>query len=116
MSRLGNVGARLYRGEVSVNFVGRQRLWYTISGLILLIAIVALIVRGLNFRVEFKGGSVFTVPASEASISRVEKAVADGGGGNAIVQKVAQVGGSPKWQAQTKPLSIAQAQHVQDSL
>ena len=60
MSRLGNVGAKLYRGEVSINFVGRQRLWYTISGLILLISIVALLVRGLDFSVDFKGGAIFT--------------------------------------------------------
>jgi hypothetical protein len=47
MSRLGNVGGRLYRGEVSVNFVGRKRTWYAISGAILLISIVALVVCGL---------------------------------------------------------------------
>ena len=35
MSRLGNIGGRLYRGEVSFDFVGTQRLWYTISGAIL---------------------------------------------------------------------------------
>ena len=32
MSALGGIGGRLYRGEVSVEFVGRKRLWYTISG------------------------------------------------------------------------------------
>ena len=59
MSRLGNVGGRLYRGEVSVEFVGRRRLWYTISGLILVVAIGALFGLGLHFSVDFKGGSVF---------------------------------------------------------
>ena len=39
MSRLGSVGGKLYRGEVSVEFVARRRLWYAISGLILLIAV-----------------------------------------------------------------------------
>jgi DNA-binding HxlR family transcriptional regulator len=34
MSRFGNVGGRLYRGEVSVNFVGRKRTWYSISAAI----------------------------------------------------------------------------------
>ena len=29
---LGGIAGRLYRGEVSINFVGRQRMWYTISG------------------------------------------------------------------------------------
>ncbi len=39
MSRLGNIGGRLYRGEVSVDFVGRQKMWYTISGVILVISV-----------------------------------------------------------------------------
>ena len=32
MSRFGNLGHRLYRGEVSYDFVGRRKLWYAISG------------------------------------------------------------------------------------
>jgi len=115
MSRLGDVTGRLYRGEVSVNFVGRQKLWYTISGCILVIAVLALLIRGLNFSVEFKGGSVFQVRAPNASISQVERAVTDGGGGNPVVQQVG-VGSTAQWQAQTAPLTIAQTQHVQDSI
>ena len=30
MSRIGQIGGRLYRGEVSYDFVGRKRRWYTI--------------------------------------------------------------------------------------
>jgi hypothetical protein len=40
MAGVGGIAGRLYRGEVSVNFVGRQRIWYTISGCILLAAII----------------------------------------------------------------------------
>ena len=63
MAGVGGIAGRLYRGEVSINFVGRQRLWYAISGVILLVSVVALLVRGLNFSLEFKGGSSFTFPA-----------------------------------------------------
>ena len=42
MSRLGNLGGRLYRGEVSVDFVGRRKVFYAISAAILVISIVAL--------------------------------------------------------------------------
>jgi preprotein translocase subunit SecF len=115
MSRLGDVGGRLYRGEVSVNFVGRQRLWYTISGCILVIAVAALIFRGLNFSVDFKGGSIFEVKAPNATISQVEKAVSDGGAGTATVQSVG-VGGGQQVEVKTAPLSIVRAQKVQDSL
>jgi preprotein translocase subunit SecF len=119
MSVLGGVGGRLYRGDVSVNFVGRQKVWYAISGLILVICIVALLVRGLNFSVDFKGGSVFQFPAGTSSISQVRSAVgAAGGGSDAIVQKVQPInGGAAQWQVQTHPLSgFAQVNKVQNAL
>ncbi len=115
MSRLGDLGGRLYRGDVSINFVGRQKLWYTISGCIVVIAVVALLVRGLNFSVDFKGGSIFTVKAPNATISQIQKAVADGGGGTTTVQK-AGVGSRAQFQAQTETLSTGTNEKVQNSL
>jgi preprotein translocase subunit SecF len=115
MSRLGDVGGRLYRGDVSINFVGRQKLWYTISGCIVVIAVVALLVRGLNFSVDFKGGSIFTVKAPNATISQIQKAVADGGGGTTTVQK-AGVGSRAQFQAQTEALPTNTNEKVQNSL
>src|SRR5260370_28675143 len=103
MSTLGQIGGRLYRGEVSVNFVGKKRLWYAMSGLILLISIVALLVRGVNFSVDFKGGAVFTFPSSTTSLSQVQTAVDDGGVSGAIVQQLH--GQKNGWQGQTKALT-----------
>ncbi len=71
MAGVGGIAGRLYRGDVSVNFVGRQRTWYTISGLIVLVSAIALIVRKLNFSVEFKGGTVFTFPATTGGSAQV---------------------------------------------
>ena len=57
MSKLSDVGQRLYRGDVSINFAGRWKTWYIISGIILLISVWALLGRGLNLGIEFKGGA-----------------------------------------------------------
>jgi preprotein translocase subunit SecF len=117
MSRLGNVGGRLYRGEVSFDFVGRQKLWYSISGLILVLSLVGLFVGGLNFSVDFKGGSVIQFPATSAtSLMQVQNAVGDTGDGEgAIVQHVGS-GNSATWQVQTGKLNYAQGQQVQSTL
>jgi preprotein translocase subunit SecF len=115
MSRLGNIGGRLYRGEVSYNFVGRKRRWYSISGAILLISIVALLVRGLDFSVDFKGGAVFQFPASSASTSQVQDAVTSGGVTGAIVQELSGSLGK-SWQVQTPTLTTAQSNTVENSL
>ncbi|HVB44343.1 MAG TPA: protein translocase subunit SecF [Streptosporangiaceae bacterium] len=98
MSRIGNIGGRLYRGEVSFDFVGRKKLWYTISGAILVIAIAALLIFRLNFSVEFKGGVVYQFRAPAATTAQVTSTVTSAGGGaNPLVQKVA---GNSKWQVQ----------------
>jgi preprotein translocase subunit SecF len=100
MSRLGNFGGRLYRGEVSFDFVGRQKLWYTISGAILVIAIVALIVGRLNFSVDFKGGDIFQltkVPVHLSQSQVLDAATGAGAPNTTIVQQVGKNG----WQIQT---------------
>jgi preprotein translocase subunit SecF len=116
MSRLGSIGGRLYRGDVSFDFVGRRRLWYSISGLILLVAVVALGARGLNFSVDFKGGSVLQFTDHQATITQVRSAVTRAGGGpDAIVQTVGS-GAKSSWRVQTGTLSNTQLFKVQDGL
>ena len=65
MSKLGTLGARLHRGEVGYDFVGKRKIWYGISILITITAIVGLAVRGLNMGIEFQGGAVFTTPKNQ---------------------------------------------------
>jgi preprotein translocase subunit SecF len=115
MSRLGGVGAKLYRGEVSINFVGRQRLWYTISALILLVSVVALLVRGLDFSVDFKGGAIFTFSSPSSSLTQVQDAVESGGVSGAIVQQT-HVGDKVNWEVQTKALTGPQTVTLEKDL
>ncbi len=104
MSRLGNLGGRLYRGEVSVDFVGRQKTWYVISGAILVISIAALLIRGLHFSVDFQGGSIykFTTPAgvhlTQPQVANT--AISAGSPTSVVVEKV----GSNGWNVQTPSL------------
>src|SRR5581483_4182552 len=69
-SRLGN---QLYTGQKSIDFVGRRWLWYAMSGVIVVAAVLGLTVRGLNLGIEFKGGNSYTVQVPSASQSVVDK-------------------------------------------
>src|SRR5579875_2761359 len=69
-----NAFVRLFRGETSFDFAGRWRRWFAISGIIIVAGIVSLGTRGLNFSIDFKGGTVWEVP-STASVSQVRSAV-----------------------------------------
>ncbi|MFS4094979.1 protein translocase subunit SecF [Streptomyces sp. AF1A] len=88
MSKLGNIGARLHRGEISYDFVGKRRIWYGISILITITAIVGLAVRGLNMGIEFQGGAVFTTPKTSVSVAQAEQYAVQASGHDAVVQKL----------------------------
>ncbi|GAB3978774.1 protein translocase subunit SecF [Actinoallomurus acanthiterrae] len=114
MSRLGNIGGRLHRGEVSLDFVGRQKTWYAISGLILVVSVVSLLTLGLNFGVEFKGGTVFQFPTkSGVTTSDARAAVKDSGvvKEDPIVQKT-----GTGWRVQTESLGSEDIAKVQVSV
>ncbi len=53
---------RLYSGEVSYDFVGNRKRWYTFSVVLMTVFIVAIGVLGLNLSIDFRGGTEFTVP------------------------------------------------------
>jgi preprotein translocase subunit SecF len=117
MSRLGNVGGRLYRGEVSVDFVGRRNKFYLISGLILVISVVALLVLGLDYSVDFKGGEVFTFSVAGATNTQVDAAASNAfSGANPTATVTHPPGKPPQWQVQTSQVTQAQAFAVQDAL
>ena len=73
-----------------------------------------MLVRGLNFSVEFKGGSIFTFPSSSTSVSQVQSAVESGGVSGAIVQQTH--GQTNGWQIQTKSLTGAQTVALEKTL
>lgn len=92
MSRLGTLGARLYRGEVGYDFIGKRKIWYGVSILITITAIVGLAVSGLNMGIEFKGGAVFTTPKTSVSVDEAENIATEASGHQAIVQKLGNGG------------------------
>lgn len=87
MSRLGSLGARLYRGEVGYDFVGKRKLWFGVSILITITAIAGLAVRGLNMGIEFQGGAVLTTPKTGASVQHTTELAERASGEPAIVQQ-----------------------------
>lgn len=113
MSKLSGIGGRLYRGETSIDFIGKRRRWYSISALFILLSIAALSLQGLHLGIEFKGGSSFTVTKAGASIDDARAAVESVGvPGEIIVQNI----GTNKVRVQTAALNTVQNNAVQDSL
>jgi preprotein translocase subunit SecF len=112
-SRLGNA---LYEGDVSIDFVGRKWLWYTVSGIIVLLAITGLSLKGLNFGIEFEGGVEYNVslPANQVtqdSADKIRDAVANTGL-DAASSPIVNTSGTESIRVQTEEMSTDDANRV----
>ena len=112
MSKPGSIASRLYRGDVTFDIVGNRKRWYILSGVILLLALVGLLGRGLNFGIEFQGGAEFQVPSASCTIESVRSASESAGATQPIVTQL----GDSRIRVQTEELSPEQSKAVVDAL
>lgn len=69
----GSLG-RIYRGETDIDFLGRRKLWFTLSGIVVLLSLGLLVGRGLNYGIEFVGGVSIQAPVSDSELQSVSDA------------------------------------------
>jgi preprotein translocase subunit SecF len=71
-----------------VDFVGRWRLWFAISGVLIAIGVAAILLGNLNFGIDFEGGTKFTVsnPERELGEGEIRDALPDFVAGEAVIQ------------------------------
>ena len=96
MSKLGQIGAKLHRGEVSYDFVGHRKFWFSLSAALVIISLAGLFARGLALGIEFKGGVEYRVvmpsgQANQAAVERIRDAVAREAGSSNIPEASAPV-------------------------
>jgi preprotein translocase subunit SecF len=79
MSRVGSFTHGLYTGQVSFNIVDNRKRWYAISTVLVVLSLGSLLFRGLNFGIEFSGGSVITVPSATCTVEEARAAFLSSG-------------------------------------
>jgi preprotein translocase subunit SecF len=111
-----SIWTRLYHGETNIDFVGRRKLWFTISLIAVAISLVSLATRGLELGIDFKGGAVWEVPSGGASVADARNALDKFGLGNdATIQEVSSDAG-PRLRIETDSVSEKTADQVTRSL
>ena len=81
--------SKLNRGETNIDFVGLRKRWFTISAVLLVIAIAGFALRGLNLGIEFEGGLGMQAPnPAGASVAEIRSALADVGVDDATIQEL----------------------------
>jgi preprotein translocase subunit SecF len=87
---------RLYHGETTYDFVGRRRIGFIISGVLILLSVLSLFTRGLNLGIDFEGGVAWELPASNGMNVSEAKSILQADGidvGDAKVQSLSGAGG-----------------------
>jgi SecD/SecF fusion protein len=93
---------------LQIDFIGKRRLWFAISGTIIIAGLIALGARGLNLGIDFKGGSQLTFSTSQPySTGDVQKFMAQNGQRDAVVQGVGKSvnGKFVDWQVRANSLA-----------
>jgi preprotein translocase subunit SecF len=108
MASKPSLGDRLYRGESGIDFIGRRRTWFIISGVLILISLAALGFRGLNLGIEFQGGAVFSVPNATCSVPDARETASQATGTDVIVTET----GAGIVRVQTPPVEPVQSQEI----
>ena len=80
---------RLYLGEIGYDFIGKRKIWYVVSAMLIVICLGSMIFRQFNLGVEFAGGERFRTPGSATQLESVTQAVEDSG---AVVTSAQAVG------------------------
>lgn len=99
--RRAGLGSRLYNGETNIDFIGRQRRGLLLSAMVIGLGLAALLLQGLNFGIEFRGGTSWDVPA-DVSVGRVQDVMTEAGFSDAKVQRFTPTSGEPFVRAQAK--------------
>jgi preprotein translocase subunit SecF len=100
-ARRSSLSSRLYNGEAGLDVVGRSRLIYKITAVVVLLCIASMVFRGFNFGIDFAGGNSFRLPGTAEQLVDVREAAEDAGaevasaqivGGNTVLLRTAQLG------------------------
>ncbi|GAW49453.1 MULTISPECIES: protein translocase subunit SecF [unclassified Nocardioides] len=100
MGKFSRLGNELYQGRKSFDFVGHRALWYAISGSLVAVAIAIILIKGLNFGIEFTGGTQYRVDnlssseASQSTADELRDAIGDSSVGSEAAPNVTTSGES----------------------
>ncbi|MFM9034720.1 MAG: protein translocase subunit SecF [Mycobacterium sp.] len=111
---------RLYTGTGAFDVIGRRKLWFAITALIVAAAAASIALRGFTFGIDFEGGTKMSFPRGgangEASVSQVEQTFADVIGHSAQSVVVVGNGESQTVQIRSETLSNEQTAKLRDAL
>lgn len=111
---------RLYTGTGAFDVVGRRKMWFGVTFLIVAAAVASIVLRGFTFGIDFEGGTKMSFPragaAGEASVTQVEETVSQVIGKAPESVVVVGNGATATVQIRTESLDNEQTEKLRDAL
>ncbi|MBM7367801.1 protein translocase subunit SecF [Gordonia hydrophobica] len=109
--------SRLYSGTGAFDVVGKRRMWYIVSGVMMLICILSIAIRGFTFGIDFEGGTQISMPArGSITTSDVSKVFEDTLQRAPETVQEAGAGAAATFQIRTETLTGAETAEVLHAL
>ncbi|HEX5143731.1 MAG TPA: protein translocase subunit SecF [Mycobacterium sp.] len=111
-----NFLTRLYTGTGAFEVIGRRKMWFTVSGLILGVAIASILIRGFTFGIDFEGGTKVSMPVSGATAAQVTEVFHDALGKDPESVVIVGTGESATVQIRSETLNNDETAKLRDGL
>ena len=98
------------------DYIGRRRIWFAFSGALCLLSVLAIAFLGLNFGIDFRGGTQISFRTPEpTALEEVRREAAGIGQGNAVIQGRGEStdGNYTNFQIRTESLTNAEQNELQ---
>jgi preprotein translocase subunit SecF len=111
---------RLYTGTGAFEVIGKRKLWFTVSALIVAVAIGSILLRGFTFGIDFEGGTKVSMPAATstgtADAQRVEEVFTQALGKNVDSVVIVGSGDSATVQIRSETLTNDETEELRTAL
>jgi preprotein translocase subunit SecF len=111
---------RLYTGTGAFNVIGRRKLWFAFSFVLVAIAVASIVLRGFTFGIDFEGGTKVSFPRAgangEAGIAQVEETFTQAIGVSPQSVVIVGNGATSTVQIRAETLTNDQAATLRDAL
>lgn len=95
------------------DFIGRKSYWFILSGVVILAGMISVVIQGLSYSLEFKGGVFFDLTFNkEVRIEEVRRSLEELNLGSSVIQMVSK----KEVLIRTRPLSKDEQRKVVDNL
>ena len=111
---------RLTTGTANIDVVGRKKTWYVAFGVLVLICLLSIAIRGFNLGIDFTGGSQIQMPATGSngpiSTQQVDQIYTESVGQRPVSVQAVGAGGAASILIRSETLTAGQVGPLKDAL